>query len=150
MAHRVFKSFFSAKDVLFIGYSKRQAAFCKGVKDAFERAGAKVDPVNPSGGPEGVAVYAPLAAVPATPELAYILTSKANTANLVDGLASRGVKRVIFQSRMSVDDATLGRCSVLGMETAVACPLMAFGGGFHKFHGFLAGVRASERAEAQA
>jgi acyl-CoA synthetase (NDP forming) len=146
MAHRVFKSFFIAKEVLFIGYSKRQAAFCKSVKEAFERSGAKVYSVNVSGGPEGVQVYASLEAVPAKPELAYVLTSKANTATIVDELASRGVKRVLFQSRMSVDDAILERCAKLGMATAVACPQMALGGGFHKFHGFLAGVRAEARA----
>jgi acyl-CoA synthetase (NDP forming) len=142
MAHRVFRSFFIAKEVLFIGYSKRQAAFCKSVKEAFERSGAKVFPVNPSGGPEGVHVYASVGAVPAKPELAYVMTNKANTAKLIDDLGSQGVKRVLFQSRMSVDDAILARCADLRLETAVACPLMALGGGFHKFHGFLAGVRA--------
>jgi predicted CoA-binding protein len=142
MAHRVRKSFFMAKEVLFIGYSKRQAGFCGGVKEAFERSGAKVYPINPSGGIEGLRVYSSLDAVPAKPELAYVMTNKANTAKLVDSLAARGVKRVLFQSKMSVDEATLGRCAELGMEAAVACPLMAFGGGFHKFHGYLHGVRA--------
>jgi acyl-CoA synthetase (NDP forming) len=142
MAHRVQKSFFLAKEVLFIGYSKRQAAFCKSVKEAFERSGAKVYPVNPTGGSEGLQVYASIEAVPARPELAYVLTNKANTAKLIDSLASRGVKRVLFQSKMSVDEAALDRCAKLGMETAVACPLMALGGGFHKFHGFLHGVRS--------
>jgi hypothetical protein len=29
----------------------------------------------------------------------------------------------------------------LGMEAALGCPMMVLGGGFHRFHGFLAGVR---------
>jgi len=142
MAKRVSRSFFVAKDMLFIGYSKRHEAFCKTVKEAFEKSGATVYAVNPRGGPEGVEVFASLKAVPARPEFAYVVTNKTTTAKLVDELASRGVKRMLFNSRMSVDQATLERCAGLGIETAVACPMMALGGGFHRFHGFLAGVRS--------
>jgi Acyl-CoA synthetase (NDP forming) len=146
MARRISRSFFEAKEVLFVGYSKRQASFSKSVKDAFERSGSKVYAVNPKGGPEGVEVFRSFDEVPARPSFAYVMTGAANTASLVDSLASRGVRRVLFQSTMSVDDPTLERCAKLGMETAVACPLMALGGGFHRFHGYLHGVRAGAPA----
>jgi predicted CoA-binding protein len=142
MASRVSRSFVSAREVLFIGYSKRQAGFCGNVKKAFEGAGTKVYPVNPNGGPAGVDAFKSLDAVPARPELAYVVTGRPNTAGIVDQLAARGVKRVLFQSRMSVDEATLARCVALGLDAAVGCPLMALGRGFHRFHGFLSGVRA--------
>jgi predicted CoA-binding protein len=142
MAKRISRSFFLAKELLFIGYSKRSEGFCKNVKEAFEKSGATVYAVNPNGGPSGMQVYASIDAVPAKPDFAFVLTNKATTSRLVESLASRGVRRVLFNSSMSVDKATLERCAKLGMETAVACPMMALGGGFHRFHGFLAGVRA--------
>ena len=142
MARKIPRSFFQAKEVLFIGYSKRQEAFCKTIREAFERSGATTYPVNPRGSFDGLQVYKSLDEVPAKPAFAYVVTNKTTTAGLVEALAARGVDRVLFQSSMSVDKATLERCAKLGMETAVACPMMALGGGFHKFHGFLAGVRA--------
>jgi acyl-CoA synthetase (NDP forming) len=142
MARRVSRSFFAAKEVLFIGYSKRNEAFCRAVREAFERSGAKTYPVNPRGDFGDLRVYASMDEVPARPELAYVLTNKATTAGLVEALAAKGVVRAIFQSSMAVDGPTLDRCAKLGIETAVACPMMALGGGFHRFHGFLAGVGA--------
>jgi predicted CoA-binding protein len=141
MANKVSRSFVSASEVLFVGYSRKHEAFCKTVYDAFVRSGAKVYPVNPRGGSGEVPVYASLDEVPARPSFAYVLTGKAATAVLLDELASRGVRRILFNSKMSVDKETLGRCAELGIDTGVACPMMALGGGFHRFHGFLAGVR---------
>jgi predicted CoA-binding protein len=142
MANRISRSFFFASEVLFVGYSTKHEAFCKSVADAFARSGAKVYPVNPNGGSGGVAVYKSFDEVPAKPAFAYVLTNKERSAAVVEELAARGVRRVLFNSKMSVDEPTLERCAELGMEAAVACPMMALGGGLHKFHGFLAGVRA--------
>jgi acyl-CoA synthetase (NDP forming) len=141
MSKRIERSFFKADEVLFIGYSRKTEAFCKKVKEAFEKSGAVVYPVNPNGGTGDVQVFKSLEAVPAKPDFAYVLTNKTTTGSLVEALAERGVKRLLFNSMMSVDGATLDRCAKLGIETAVACPMMAFGGGFHRFHGFFAGVR---------
>ncbi len=142
MARIQLGSFLSGDEILFVGYSRRNAAFSAEVMKAFVKAGKKVYPVNPKGGPAGVEVYPSLEAVPARPALAYVVTSSANSARAIDALAARGVRRILFQSRRSADAALLERCAKLGIETAVACPLMAFGGGFHRFHGFLSGVRA--------
>jgi predicted CoA-binding protein len=142
MAKRLSRTFFYANEVLFVGYSRKHEAFCKTVYDAFVKSGAKVYPVNPHGGTGAVAVFDSLDKVPAKPAFAYVLTNKSVTAKLVDDLAARGVSRVLFNSSMSVDKPTLARCAELGLEAQVACPMMALGGGFHKFHGFLSGVRA--------
>ena len=139
---RVSKDFFRTKGLYFIGYSRKTAAFCDMVREAFMEEGAEVYPVNPNFGDEApIKVYASPEEVEARPDFAYVLTNKARTAGLVEGLAALGVKRILFQSKMSVDKATLERCGALGMQTAVACPMMALGGGFHRFHGWLAGVR---------
>lgn len=142
MAARIQRAFFKAEEVIFIGYSKRNEAFCRTVKAAFEKSGATVYPVNPNGGPEGVKVYRSVDEIPSRPSFAYVLTNASRSADLVSGLAERGVRRILFNSRMSVSQETLDRCAELGIETAVACPMMALGGGFHRFHGFLAGVRS--------
>jgi acyl-CoA synthetase (NDP forming) len=142
MAHRISRSFVFAEEVLFVGFSRKHEAFCKTVYDAFVRSGARVYPVNPNGGSGGTTVYRSLDEVPARPAFAYLLTNKERSAALVDELASRGVRRILFNSRMSVDDETLALCARLGVEAEVACPMMALGGGLHRFHGFLAGVRS--------
>ncbi len=142
LGKKISRSFFEATEVLFVGYSRKQEAFCKAVYDAYAKRGSKVYPVNPRPESFSVTVYANIAAVPGRPEFAYVLTRKSVTAGLIDTLAERGIKRALFQSKLSVDSAALARCAELGIETAVACPMMALGGGFHKFHGFLAGVRA--------
>jgi acyl-CoA synthetase (NDP forming) len=140
MAMKIQASFFEADKVLFVGYSRKHAVFCSAVRKAFEARGATVYPVNPGSGSYDVTVYPGIAEVPANPELAYMLTGKAITEGLLEQLAAKGIKRVLFNSSMSADKGTLSRCAALGMEGAVACPLMSLGGGFHRFHGFLAGV----------
>lgn len=142
MGEKLPRSFFETDEVLFVGYSRKHEAFCRAVLDAYEKRGTKVYPVNPKPAAFSLRVYADLDEVPARPEFAYVLTRKQVTAGLIDRLAARGVKRALFQSRLSVDEAALRRCAELGIRTAVACPMMALGGGFHRFHGFLAGVRA--------
>lgn len=142
MATRVPLSFFKAKEVLFIGFSRSEYGFSDMVRTTFMKSGAEVHPVNPNfGNHEAFPVYKSPEEAPGSPELAYVLTPKTVTAGIVESLAKRGVKRVLFQSKMSVDAPTLERCKALGMETALACPMMALGGGFHRFHGWLAGVR---------
>ncbi len=140
MAPRVPASFFQAREVALIGYSRRHAAFCSEIKTRLEALGSTVYPVNPNPGEFGVPVYGGVAAIPSSPELAVVLTNKSRNAELLPALAAKGVRRVAFGSSVSADAGTLALCAGLGMEGVVACPLMALGGGFHRFHGWLAGV----------
>lgn len=140
MSTKVPSSFFEAKSLLFVGYSKRHAAFCKSIREAYESRGASVFPVNPGVGPYDVKVYASIAEVPVAPDLALVLTNKSRNEGLLGELAAKGVKRVLFGSKVSADAAILARCAALGMEGAIACPLEALGKGFHRFHGWLAGI----------
>ncbi len=140
MAKKIPESFFKAKEVLFVGYSKRHAAYCKSVREAFEARGATVYPVNPAPGDYDVKVLASVEDAPGSPELAVVITNKSRNAQLLASLAAKGVKRVMFGSSVSADAETLARCEALGMEGAVVCPLQAMGGGFHRFHGWITGV----------
>jgi len=140
MVSKVSPSFFKAESILFVGYSKRHAAYCRSIREAFVKRGTAVYPVNPGAGPYDVKVYATIQEVPATPELAVVITNKSRNAELLDALAAKGVKRVMFGSNVSADASTLERCAALGMESAVVCPLQALGSGFHRFHGWLAGI----------
>lgn len=137
---RIPRSFFEAAEVVFIGYSSKEEGFSSLVADTFEKSGAKVYPVNPDSSRFKRAVYKDVASVPGKPELAYLLTGKRHNLTLLDAVAARGIKRVLFQSPLSADAAVLDKCRALGLEAQVACPMMAFGGGFHRFHGWLAGV----------
>jgi acyl-CoA synthetase (NDP forming) len=60
-----------------------------------------VYPVNPGAGPYDVKVYATIQEVPATPELAVVITNKSRNAELLDALAAKGVRRVLFGSNVS-------------------------------------------------
>ncbi len=140
MAQKLSPDFFKADSVAFIGYSKRHAAYCAEVRKAFEANGAQVHPVNPTKGQYDVPVFGSVADIPGTPDLAVVITNKSRNAELLEALAAKGVRRVMFGSRVSADASTLGRCAALGMQGAIVCPLQALGSGFHRFHGWIAGV----------
>lgn len=141
MGKKIPRSYFETNEVLFVGYSKKTESFCKMVADAFEKRGAKVYPVNPDPSRFDLTVYPDIASVPGTPSFAYVLTASRHNVDVVKALVQRGIKKVAFQSKMSADATTLEHCARLGLEAVVACPMMALGGGFHRFHGWLAGVR---------
>ena len=141
MGKTIKRSFFEADEVLFVGYSKRHESFCEAIAEAYRKRGAAVYPVNPKPEAFSAKVWPRIEDVEGKPTFAYVLTNKKHNAAVVEALAARGVQRVLFQSSVSADKAILDRCAELGMEAALGCPMMVLGGGFHRFHGFLAGVR---------
>ncbi|MDT8903624.1 CoA-binding protein [Anaeroselena agilis] len=139
---RLTREFFGGGEVLFVGYSSRNAGFSRKVYEAITAAGIRVYPLNPKGsGDPAVKVYRSLDELPAVPAAAYVLLGAGKAGGVVRELAARGVKRVLFHIGKTADAVVLAECRALGMETAVACPLMLFGGGIHWLHGWLAGVR---------
>jgi predicted CoA-binding protein len=137
------KDFLIGPGVIFAGFSSRHEAFCLMVSDALQKNGFEVYPYNTNADAAfQVKVYRELQDIPPGAASAYVLTNAAHTDALVAELAQRGVRRILFNGKASVSEDTLRRCKELGLETAVACPMMLYGGGFHKFHGFISGVRA--------
>lgn len=137
------KSFFDGQEVLFVGYSEKQKDFCDMVFKAFTDNGIRVYPLNKRKGASfDRKVYTEFTELPAIPATAYVLTNKENTKSMVQELADKGIKKILFQGKNNVDPETLEKCRGLGIETVVACPMMVFGRGFHKIHAFFAGVRS--------
>jgi predicted CoA-binding protein len=139
---RLTRDFFAGGEVLFVGYSSRNAGFSRKLYKAFTEAGIRVYPLNPKGSADpAVRVYRSLDELPAVPEAAYVLLGGGKAGGLVRELAARGVRRILFHLGKTADDVVLEECRALGVETAAACPLMLFGGGIHWLHGWFAGVR---------
>jgi len=139
---KLYKEFFKDKEILFVGYSSRNSAYSKELYNGFSNNQIKVYPYNTKENASfDVKVYKKLEELPVMPKCAFILLSKENTAGAVKELIGKGVQRILFQSAKNVDRATVEACEKAGIEIAVGCPLMIFGGGFHKVHAFFAGVK---------
>ncbi|TAL29757.1 MAG: CoA-binding protein [Spirochaetes bacterium] len=133
---------FFDKEILFVGFTEKYRYFCTQVYNTLTKKGFQVYALT--GEPKdkfSVPVYATIDALPVMPRSAYLITDKDETARQVDILHGRGVKKILFNSKNVADQAILNRCRDLGIETAVACPLMLYGGGLHRLHGFFAGVK---------
>ncbi|MCX8131230.1 MAG: CoA-binding protein [Clostridia bacterium] len=136
------KEFFSNNEVLFVGFSEKNSKYCMTIYQAYTNNGIQVYPLNTkAGGSYDVKVYKNFSELPKIPETAYILLSPENTKKAVKALAENGVKKILFHNKKIADADTLAECDKMGIKTAVACPLMIFGSGLHKIHGFFAGVR---------
>lgn len=134
--------FFTEKEILFMGYSSRMPQLSSMIYKAFTDAGMKVYPVNPKTSKKyDVKVYQDISELPKVPSIAYILLDNENARTAVQQLKDSGVKKILFHRGKTADQSLLDECNEAGIETAVACPMMVFGSGLHKLHGFFAGVR---------
>jgi len=139
---KVSRNFFKGKESLFLGYSGKNEAYSKEIIKSMSNHGFKVYPVNSNKDRKfDLKVYNDLSELPSIPENVYILMSKENASKAVASLKGKGVKRILFHNRNVADNSILEQCRETGIETAIACPLMMFGKGIHRIHGFLPGVR---------
>ena len=136
------RGFFTDNEILFMGYSGSSQAFSKSIYKAFTDAGLKVYPVNPKKSDSyEVKVYNDIDELPKVPATAYILLNNKDVKNTVRELKEKGVKKILFQLGKTADKEILDDCAAVGIEAVVGCPMMVFGKGLHRFHGFLAGVK---------
>lgn len=139
---KLYKGFFKEKDVLFVGYSSRNSAYSKGIYKAFTDNGIKVYPYNTKENAQyDIKVYKSLSELPQVPQTAFVLLNTANASAAVKELIDKGVKRILFRSNTTADQATLEECEKAGIETAYGCPMMLYGSGLHKLHAVFAGVK---------
>lgn len=139
---KLYKGFFTDKDVLFVGYSSRNIGYSKEVFKAFSNNKITVYPFNIKSNPLSVnKVYHDFEELPVIPKSAFILLSKENTTKAVKDLISRGVTKMLFYRQGNVEPEALAECEKAGVETAYGCPVMINGEGFHKFHAWIAGVK---------
>lgn len=136
------RSFFTEKDIIFVGYSSRNSGYSKEIFKAFTDNGIKVYPYNTKANATyDTKVYKSLKELPTVPKTAFVLLNKDNTTKAVNELIAKGVKKILFRSKNAVDSATVAECEKAGIETAYGCPMMIYGTGMHKFHAFFAGVK---------
>lgn len=136
------KDFINENEILFVGYSSRNKAYSNSLLQAFTNAGIKVYPYNTKDNASyDTKVYKKLDELPSMPTIAFVLLNKDNTAKVVKQLIDKGVKKILFFSKGTVDPATLTECDKAGIVTSIGCPLMLYGKGLHKVHAFFAGVK---------
>lgn len=139
---KINKAFFKGNEILFVGYSNKNKAFCSTIMNAFVKNGFKVYPMN-TRTKDGfdVKVYQNFAELPKVPDTAFVLLKSDNARNIIKPLKENGIKRILFQNGKVADEAILEQCRQMGIETAVGCPMMLFGSGLHRIHGFFNGVK---------
>ncbi len=136
------RGFFTDKEILFMGYSGTAQVFSKSIYSALSDAGLKVYPVNPKKSDNyEVKVYNDLSELPKIPSTAYVLLNSKDVKDTIRILKDKGVKKILFQPGKTATKEILDDCAASGIEAVVGCPLMVFGKGLHRFHGFLAGVK---------
>ncbi len=137
-----FSGAFLDNELLFVGFNEKERWFCMQVYKNLTAKGITVYPVTGESGEKfEIPVFASLDEAPKTPRCAYVITDKDITARMIEPLHARGIRKILFNSKNVADDAIMKKCESLGMEAAISCPLMAYGRGIHRFHGFLAGVK---------
>lgn len=139
---KINKNFFKGNEILFVGYSSKNKAFCNSILNAFVKNGFKVYPMN-TRTKDGfnVKVYQSFQELPKVPDTAYVLLNSSNAMNAIKPLKENGIKRILFQREKAVSQEVLNQCKELGIETAAGCPMMLFGSGLHRIHGLFAGVK---------
>jgi Predicted CoA-binding protein len=136
------RDFFNDKEIVFVGYSSKNNAFSKMVYEALVNKGIKVYPVNKKEKVEyDIKVYRSLDELPKVPKTAYVLLDPENAKTAIPQLASKGIKKVLFQNKKIANEDTLKLCKENGVDVSVGCPMMIAGTGMHKFHAFFAGVK---------
>jgi hypothetical protein len=135
------KDYFSDDEVLILGFPLKDDRSMKMILAAFKNNNIKVYAMNANGtGDFDIKIYKSFTELPKKPKCAYIYLDKNEIAPWVSQMVSNGVTRVLFHSKRDVMPADVEACKKAGLETAIGCPMMLLGGGFHKFHKFLAGV----------
>ncbi len=135
------KAFFSDNEVLIVGYPLKNDPSMKMILPAFGKNHIKVYALNPkASGDLDIKIYKSFDELPKVPKCAYIYLEKDEITPWIPVLKEKGVQRVLFHSKKDVEPADVAACQKAGLDTAIACPMMLLGTGFHKLHKLLAGV----------
>ncbi len=135
------KDYFSDGEVVILGFPLKDDRSMKMILAAFKNNNIKVYAMNENAtGNLDIKIHKSFAELPKKPKCAYIYLDKNEITPWIGQMISNGVTRVLFHSKRDVMPTDIEACKKAGLETAVACPMMLLGKGFHKFHKFLAGV----------
>jgi predicted CoA-binding protein len=139
--NKIDKNFVVNNEILFLGVSRKYKVFSNMAYKAFNNNGIKVFPVRNDSETYGFATFNSVEDVPAIPKTAYTILDTEDNKKIVKGLKDKGVTKILFNSNNIIDDELIEQCKKLGLEVAVSCPMMLYGKGLHRFHGFLSGVK---------
>lgn len=139
--NKLHKDFFKSRELLFIGDFKKYHMFSKSAIKAFSRNNIAVYPVGDGGEKFDYKVYKDFSELPKIPDSAYTILDTEDNMKILDKLHKNGIKKILFHSNRIIDQNIIDKCKKLGIETAVSCPLMLYGRGIHRVHGFFAGVK---------
>ncbi len=133
---------FINEEVLFLGYSSKNKAMCHNIYEAFKKNGIEVYAMNTNkNASHDIKVYQSFDALPKVAKTAYVLLSKDNTEAAIKELIERKVTKILIHNKKIVSEETIQFCNTKGVEIEFGCPLMLFGSGIHKFHGFISGIK---------
>jgi predicted CoA-binding protein len=138
---KIDKNFVENKEVLFLGVAQRYKMFSQMAYKGFVANGIKVFPVSVDDESYGFQTYKSIDELPAVPKTAYTILDAPDTKKLVPKLKDKGVTKLLFHSANIYDDELVAQCQKAGIEVAASCPLMLYGKGLHRFHGFISGVK---------
>jgi hypothetical protein len=139
--NKLTKDFFSDNEVLILGYPLNDDPSMKMILPAFRQNHINVYAMNSNAvGDLDIKIYKSFSELPKVPKCAYIYLEKNEITPWISKMKEYGVQRVLFHSKKDVEPADIDSCRKAGLETAVACPMMLLGNGFHKFHKFISGV----------
>lgn len=139
----VIKDFLAQKRLAIVGVSRDPQHFSRALYTEFVKRGYEVVPVNPAVTEiEGAACYDRVQAAPPV-DAVLIMTSSAQTDQIVHDCAEAGIKRVWMykgEGLGAVSDSAVEFCHQQGMSVVDGqCPFMFFPQTmwFHRLHGFV-------------
>ena len=139
--NKIDKNFIIDNQILFLGVAKKYKMFCNTAYKAFVKNGIKVFPVKIDDAAYDFDAFNSIDDIPVLPKTAYSILDTPDNKKIVKELKNKGVAKILFNSKNIIDEELISLCKNLGLEVAVSCPLMLYGRGFHRFHGFLSGVK---------
>ncbi len=138
---KIDRNFITDNQILFLGVAKKYKSFCNMAYKGFVRNNINVFPVQIDDAGCDFETYKSINEIKSFPKTAYTIMDTPDNKKIIKKLKSGGVKKILFHSKNIIDDELLKMCDDLGLEVAVSCPLMLYGKGFHRLHGFFSGVK---------
>jgi hypothetical protein len=138
---KIDKNFIVDNQILFLGVAKKYKMFCNSVYKAFAKNSIKVFPVKIDESGCNFETFNSINEIKKMPKSAYSILDTPDNKKIIKELKNKGVTKILFHSKNIIDDELISQCGNLGLEVYVSCPLMLYGKGIHRFHGFLSGVK---------
>ncbi len=139
--NKIDRNFIIDNQIFFLGVAKKYKMYCNTAYKVFVKNGIKVFPVKIDDAACNFNTFSSINEIPVLPKTAYSILDIPDNKKIVKELKNKGVAKILFHSKNIIDEELISLCKNIGLEVAVSCPLMLYGRGFHRFHGFISGVK---------